>query len=199
MKEKWNERYSVPDFIYGTEPNEFFKEQLLKLPSGRLLLPGEGEGRNAVYAAKQGWHVDAFDFSEQAIKKAGDLANRNNVHINYTVSSYEVYTFPSLTYDAAGLIYAHMPSAIRRSIHRKIIRSLKPGGLIILEAFHKDQINYTSGGPKDIDLLYDEDELAKDFEGCELIILEKTKITLQEGLLHSGDAVVIRMSGKIPS
>jgi len=199
MKDKWNNRYSVPEYVYGTEPNEFFKDQLSKLPPGRLLLPGEGEGRNAVYAAKQGWHVDAFDFSDQAIKKARDLANRNNVHINYTASSYEAYIFPSLIYDAAGLIYTHMPSNIRKLFHRKIIRSLKPGGMIILEAFHKEQINYTSGGPKDVDLLYDEDELTKDFKGLELTILEKTKITLQEGLFHSGDAVVIRMSGKTPS
>jgi len=199
MKDKWNERYSAPDYVYGTEPNEFFKEQLSKLPPGRLLLPGEGEGRNAVYAATRGWKVDAYDFSEQAVRKAQNLAQQKNVNIHYTVSSYEDYKYPLQYYDAAGLIYTHMPPDIRSPVHKKIIRSLKPGGILILEAFHKEQINYSSGGPKDIDMLYDEKELTSDFEGLQVLLLEKKKIHLQEGTFHSGDAVVLRFVGKIVS
>jgi len=196
MKDKWNNRYSVPEYVYGTEPNEFFKEQLSKLPPGRLLLPGEGEGRNAVYAAKQGWHVDAFDFSDQADRKAQNLAQQKNVNIHYTVSSYENYNYPVHYYNAAGLIYTHMPPDIRSTIHEKIICSLKPGGKLILEAFHKEQINYSSGGPRDIDMLYDEEDLISDFDGLNMSVLEKKKITLREGALHSGDAVVVRFVGK---
>lgn len=196
MKEKWNERYSTPEFIYGSRPNEFFKQQLQNSTPGRLLLPGEGEGRNAIYAAKRGWTVDAFDYSEAAYKKARSLAESNRVNINYTVASYEEYNYPAQTYDAAGLIFTHMPSITRSTIHSMIIRSLKPGGIVILEAFHKEQIDYTSGGPKDIDMLYNEDELASDFEGLKIILLEKKMVKLQEGTFHSGDAVVVRMLGK---
>ncbi len=199
MKEKWNERYASPDFIYGTEPNAFFKQQLNKYTPGRLLLPGEGEGRNAVYAAKHGWTVDAFDLSKQAMKKAQYLARSRNVKINYTKATYEEYNYPHHTYDAVGLIYAHMPSIVRSIIHKQLIQSLKPSGVIILEAFHKDQLNYTSGGPKDIDMLFDEDELASDFEGIDILLLEKRKIHLQEGTFHSGDAVVVQMLGKATS
>jgi len=199
MKEKWNERYSAPEFIYGTEPNEFFKRQLNKLTYGRLLLPGEGEGRNAVYAAKLGWKVDAFDFSEAAKRKAQYLAESKNVTIQYTIASYTEFLFPPKKYDAIGLLYAHMPSMVRSTIHKKVIESLKPNGNVIFEAFHKDQLNYSSGGPKDPDMLYNEDELAEDFKELNIILLEKQKIHLAEGTFHKGDAVVVRMSGKIAS
>lgn len=199
MKDRWNERYSVSGYVYGTEPNEFFKKQIEKLSAGRLLLPGEGEGRNAAYAASLGWEVDAFDYSEQAFRKARSLAEQKNVNINYILSSYEDYKYPPQHYDAAGLIYIHIPPDIRQSIHRKIISSLKPGGKIMLEAFHKEQINYDTGGPKDPDMLYDEDELAGDFGSLEILILKKVKIVLTEGALHSGEAVVVRMAGeKVP-
>jgi len=199
MREIWNERYASPDFIYGTEPNEFFKEQILKLSPGKLLLPGEGEGRNAVYAASLGWQVDAFDYSEQAVGKAHTLAKQKNVNIHYALSSFEDYRYPVKHYDAAGLIYIHMPPDIRQSIHRKIIRSLKPGGIIMLEAFHKEQINYTTGGPKDIDMLYSENEVAEDFKELNIVSLGKMKTPLQEGILHAGHAVVIRFVGKVAS
>jgi len=91
--EFWDERYSSIEFVYGTEPNIFFKDELDKLKTGNILLLGEGEGRNAVYAAAQGWKVDAVDFSTIAKEKALKLANENNVKINYDVASLADYTF----------------------------------------------------------------------------------------------------------
>lgn len=70
MKEFWNGKYSSKEYIYGTEPNEYFKSALEKYRPGTILLPGDGEGRNAVYAAKKGWQVTAFDFSNAAKEKA---------------------------------------------------------------------------------------------------------------------------------
>ena len=82
----WDERYSSEEYVYGVEPNQFFKQVLDKIPvPGKLLLPGEGEGRNAVYAAKCGWLVDAYDQSINAQKKALKLAEINDVIINYSV------------------------------------------------------------------------------------------------------------------
>lgn len=196
MRDKWNERYASSDFVYGTEPNEFFRQQLRTHAPGRILLPGEGAGRNAVYAAKQGWTVDAFDFSEQAMNKALYLAASHNVNINYTTATYEEFNYPRSAYDAIGLIFVHMPSIMRTVIHKKFVQALKPNGVIILEAFHKEQLKYTSGGPKDIDMLYDEDELASDFENLEILLLEKSGLVLNEGTLHSGDAVIVRLVGK---
>ena len=92
-KDFWNSRYSEKEFAYGTDPNEFFKEQIDKIIPGRAIFLGEGEGRNAVYAAKLGWQVDAVDFSSSAKDKALKLAKENNVKINYVVSDLNDYDF----------------------------------------------------------------------------------------------------------
>ena len=82
MKEFWNERYYENGYAYGEEANIFFKEELLKLKPGNILLPAEGEGRNAVFAAKQGWEVEAFDISDVGKEKAIQLARKNGVNIS---------------------------------------------------------------------------------------------------------------------
>ena len=83
MKEFWDARYKDSAFAFGEEPNEYFKEQISNLKPGKLLMPAEGEGRNAVFAAKLGWDVHAFDQSLNGQKKAMDLALKNKVNINY--------------------------------------------------------------------------------------------------------------------
>lgn len=174
----WNDRYSSREFFYGTKPNAFFKEQLDKLEPGKLLLPGEGEGRNAVYAAQRGWKVDAFDISEKARSKALSFAVSKEVEISYTISLAEEFEVSESQYDAIGLIYFHLSTDIRRITHRKIIRGLKPGGCLILEAFSKKQLGKDSGGPQDLDMLYGQNELRKDFAELEIIKADPTKIEL---------------------
>ena len=136
----WNERYSSDEYVYGTEPNQFFKEQIQKInASGRLLLPGEGEGRNAVFAAKLGWNVDAFDQSSVAKMKAETLAKLNNVKINYSNVDLGKLIPQKNFYDCAAIIFVHLPPEIRSGFHSKIVESLKPNGKIILELFSKNQ------------------------------------------------------------
>ncbi len=121
----WDERYSTDDFIYGKVPNEFFRENLLKIRPGRLFLPGEGEGRNAVFAAQNGWVVDATDQSEVGKLKALKLASELEVKIDYSVCNISEYNFPENHYDAAALIFFHLPPDLRRKIHNKIIEIIK--------------------------------------------------------------------------
>lgn len=203
MKEKepkafWNDRYSSREFIYGTEANAFFKEQLDKLEPGKLLLPAEGEGRNAVYAARQGWTVDAFDLSKNARDKAFALAEKYDVSLNYQMSDYESIQIKPQSYDALALIYAHMDESIRRKIHRKLIEGLKPGGTLILEAFSKDQLGNDSGGPQDLEMLYDLNELLEDFEKLQIKHADANEIELKEGMHHEGTASVIRILAMKP-
>ncbi|MBC7125591.1 MAG: class I SAM-dependent methyltransferase, partial [Bacteroidales bacterium] len=157
IKNKWDERYAQKEYVYGKKPNEFFKQELAKHKPGKILLPAEGEGRNAVYAAKLGWEVYAFDSSSEAIKKAQQLASENNVEIHYTLSSFEEVDYPDDFFDLIGLFYAHTLS--RSDNHKKLIRFLKPKGAIILEGFSKEQIHYNSGGPRKIEMLFSEEEL----------------------------------------
>lgn len=194
MKEFWNERFDKEEFVYGTQPNEFFAEQLVNLNKGKILLLGEGEGRNAVFAAKKGWHVDAYDYSTSAKDKAETLAKDNNVRINYNLVDLVEFNPQNGIYDAVGLVYLHFPPEIRKQIHKKAVDSLKKGGKIIAQFFAKEQINNNSGGPKNIDMLYDLDELFEDFQDLELEIFEKVKIELNEGNYHVGSADVINLS-----
>lgn len=190
----WDERYSEPHYVYGTEPNEFFKDCLDKLMLGKLLLPGEGEGRNAVYAAKKGWDVTAIDFSEQAKIKAMKMAEENNVTINYIVSSASDYKYTEQEYDAAALVFVHFPREVREKAHKSIIKSLKTGGALIIEAFSKAQINNNSGGSKDVNALYSIEDLKNDFGELKITELAEYHIDLKEGPYHKGAADVIRFN-----
>lgn len=192
----WNQRFSGDEFIYGTEPNSFFKEQIIKLSPGKILLPGEGEGRNAVYAAKLGWSVDSVDFSSTAKLKAERLAEQNNVKINYHVEKLEMFSAAELSYDAVGIIFVHLDEKIRSEVHNKFYNSLKPGGIIIMEVFSKSQFGKTSGGPQDINMLYSEEDIRNSFPSIKFEYLAELKVNLSEGNFHSGEASVIRFIGK---
>lgn len=195
----WNERYSPDGYAYGKSPNVFYSTRLEDIDPGRILLPGEGEGRNAVYAASIGWKVDAFDQSSSGKIKALSLASEKDVEINYMVCNLEDYHFKHDYYDAVGLIYFHPDPSLRALLHKNVYETLKPGGSLILEAFHKDQLNRNSGGPRSLDLLFDEEMLLSDFRSFEFRLFEKKKILLNEGRFHHGEASVIRLHGIKPN
>ena len=188
----WNNRYSNNESVYGYTANVFFKQFIDKHKAGTLLLPCEGEGRNAIYAAASGWHVTAFDFSEIAVAKALQRAGKLGLTIQYTQNSLENY-IPTQSYDLIASIYVHMEAELRKSFHKKLIESLKPGGSIIMEAFNKNQINYQSGGPGDTKRMYSIEELASDFSSLSISLLEETITELTEGDFHKGKAAVIQL------
>ncbi|PVY42249.1 class I SAM-dependent methyltransferase [Pontibacter virosus] len=192
MQQFWNERYSQQKMVYGNEPNVFLKEQLQALTPGKILFPAEGEGRNAVYAARQGWSVLAFDYSEAGQAKALALAAKQGVSIDYRLADAGSFATEPESVDAVALIYAHLSSELRQSLHRKVQQWLKPGGIVILEAFHPKQLVYTSGGPKDEAMLYTADMVKRDFAGMAIILLEEKAIELSEGAYHSGPGFVTR-------
>lgn len=196
MKEFWEERYNEEEYSYGIGPNLFFKEQLDLLKTGKLLLPFEGEGRNAVYAASQGWDVVAFDFSAAGKKKAMQLAQQQNVKINYIISSWESFDFQTKAYDVVALIYAHLSSSIRTAFHHKVAQSLKKEGTLILEAFNKNQLGKTSGGPNNLDALFSIEDLRSDFQHVRLEHLSEQQTQLMEGKYHVGSAEILRLVAK---
>jgi 2-polyprenyl-3-methyl-5-hydroxy-6-metoxy-1,4-benzoquinol methylase len=196
MKQSWDERYNTLEYVYGREPNGFFSEELSKRTPGRLLLPGEGEGRNAVFAALSGWEVDAFDQSQVGRQKALDLAAETGVNITYKLSSLEDFSFVPDSYDAVALIYFHASPVQREYLHLKALESLRPGGIIILEGFHKEQLGRNTGGPGSLDMLFDEAMILSDFSKAEALYLEKNLLELNEGAFHQGEASVIRFSAR---
>jgi len=195
MKQFWNKRYDEDVFAYGTAPNQFLKDAIHYIPQGNILFVAEGEGRNAVFAAKKGLKVSAFDYSESGQQKALSLAQMHNVTIDYLVSDVLALPYEKESFDGLVLIFAHFPAEIRKHAHLKLLELLKPGGKIIFEAFEKEQLNYTSGGPKDIDMLFSEEEVKNEFPAISFDSLSTEKIVLDEGLFHQGEGVVVRFIG----
>jgi SAM-dependent methyltransferase len=195
MKEFWNERYAVGEYVYGRTPNTFFRRFIDNETPKTILLPSEGEGRNAVYAASKGWKVYAIDFSEVAREKAMQLADENKVKLHYEVADIVNWN-ENIKADCIGLIYAHFHTDIRGLLHSKLIEKVNPGGTVILEAFSKKQMNYDSGGPKSLDLLYDPEMLKNDFASLQIEFLQERTVDLDEGGYHSGEASVVRLIAK---
>lgn len=193
MENMWDKRYSQEEYVYGKEPNFFFKEHLLNYKPGKILLPAEGEGRNAVFAALSGWEVTAFDNSRVGQEKAMKLANELNVKVSYKIASYGDVNFEEETFDMIAFVYAHTFN--REQVHHKMLSYLKPGGIIILEGFSKEQINNNTGGPGNIDMLYSNDEIQSDFKTLSEKKVWMEEINLDESPFHSGVASVIRLIG----
>lgn len=198
---RWNERFSNAEFVYGELPNEYFREQIDKLPVGKILLPAEGEGRNGVYAARLGWQVSAFDISAQGKIKALTLAEKNNVTLDYQVGELHTLNYTSGQFDAMALIYAHFPTEIKSRMHKALSEYVRTGGVLIFEAFSKNHLQYnanneTVGGPREIGMLFSKKELLSDFPHYEVLELEEKVIELNEGPFHSGTGSVIRFVGR---
>lgn len=190
----WDQRYAEAGFAYGEEPNRFLREQIDLLEPGSLLLPAEGEGRNAVWAATRGWEVHAFDTSTVGRDKALAMARRRGVEITYELRSVmEDLADLEGRMDAVGLVFMHLPEEFRRVAHHGVTRCLRPGGTLIMEAFSKEQLERGTGGPRDLELLYETADLEEDFAQLEIRSIERCDVELDEGRYHMGVASVVRL------
>lgn len=200
MKEFWNQRYASESYAYGESPNIWFKSRLESLPPGRILLPADGEGRNGVFAATLGWEVVCFDISEEGRKKALQLAEKRGVSIDYQLASVDDFIADAASFDVVALIYAHFPATVRRQWHRRLEGFLKPGGLVLMEAFSMSHLSYVLkdpkiGGPRDREMLYEASEIALDFSECRPVLQEECEVQLEEGDFHIGTGHVVRYIG----
>ncbi|MCP9767396.1 class I SAM-dependent methyltransferase [Lacihabitans sp. LS3-19] len=191
MKEFWNERYNETEYAYGENPNVYVEEKLKQFNKGKILFPCEGEGRNATYAAKNGWVVFACDISEEGKIKAEKLAQKYDTNFDYQVCDILDYQAEENSFDAIVLVFAHFPESIRKKVHHKLLSLLKPGGVIILEGFNKKQLGNPSGGPKVLEMLFSKEMLLEDFEECEVLELVEKPTILSEGNYHNGTAEII--------
>lgn len=200
MINHWDERYAQEAYAYGEEPNAFLQQELQRLTPGNILFPAEGEGRNAVFAARHGWKVWAFDQSTEGRKKALALADKHGVQIDYLVEDYKKLPYQPDQFDVIALIYAHFPTEIKSDIHKHLLQFLKPGGKIIFEAFSKKHLEYVQnnpkvGGPKEAGMLFSAEELQNDFSDFDVQYLKEEIIELSEGLYHNGTGSVMRFIG----
>ncbi len=202
MNTDWNKRYSSEEYVYGKQPNDFFRTIMETLSPGKILLPAEGEGRNGVYAALKKWNVTAFDSSVVALQKALKFARENDVQMIYHLCDYPDFNCHEADFDVIAFIYAHVPSLQKSAYYRNLLPCLKPGGKVIFEAFSKKQEKQQqndpqAGGPRDSGMLFSLEEVEEIFSGFRILRLEEKEIFLSEGFGHTGTSSVIQcVAGK---
>ena len=185
----WNERYDTDEFIFGIEPNRYLKSVALKYlkPGRQVLCVADGEGRNSVWLAQQGCHVAAFDLSPNAIKKAQQLAKQLGVKVEYQLSDCESFDWSENAYDSVVAIFIQFYGPEMRSeLFRKMIASLKPGGVLILQGYTPKQLEYKTGGPSQIENLYTEDMVKDLLQSLKIQEMVLTEEVISEGQAHDG-------------
>ena len=191
----WDQRYGNDAYIYGTQPNSFLEENA-KLLVGPVLSLAEGEGRNAVFLASLGLDVLGVDGSEVGLAKARVLAKSKGVIVHTEVADLATVVPQENCYNSVVSISCHLPSEIRRRLHRLVERSLKPGGIFLLEGYSKSQLEKNTGRPKDSDLLTGCSDLEEDFPNCDFILSQEIEREVIEGEYNSGLASVVQFIAK---
>ncbi|MEW4561778.1 class I SAM-dependent methyltransferase [Bremerella sp. JC770] len=191
VKQFWNERFGREEYIYGTAPNTFLEQSVHTFPSGgNVLCIAEGEGRNALFLGKQGHQVHAVDLSIEGKAKAERLAQENGVSLQYTICDLNDFEYGENRWDAIVSIFAHVDSASRANIYPKAIASLKEGGVFLLESYHPKQLEYGTGGPKDVNMLVTLEDLRPLFPGMTIVHEAELERDVTEGSFHTGNAYV---------
>lgn len=195
----WNEKYSAAHYIFGTKPNEFLAQNFNVFPEGNILCLAEGEGRNAVFLAKQGYTVTAVDASLAGLDKARKLAAENNVTVEFIHDDMEKYDLGNEKWDGIVSIFFHIPGNIRRELHRKVVVGLKNGGVMLLEAYTPEQHKHGTGGPPTADstmaadLMMTAELLTQELEGLQFSHILELEREVVEGTDHSGTAAVVQV------
>lgn len=189
----WDERFSQHEPVYGEAPNAFLAEQSSRFrPGMTLLVPGDGYGRNGIWLATRGFDVHTVDLSQVGVERALKNAHAAGVSMTIEQSDLTTWNWPVDHFDGVFAIFLHLPPADRAKVHASIVRTVKPGGLIVLQAFCPAQLQHTSGGPKQVELLYTAEILRRDFSPTEPLLLEEKETCIEEGPLHSGPAAVVQ-------
>ncbi len=198
----WDQQFSADTFKYGTQANDFLRDQAHRLsPKSDVLLPGDGEGRNSVWLAQQGHRVTAMDSSEVGLQKAQNLAHQHGVALQVVLANLEHWEPKPESADAVVLTYVHLPELLRPTAHQRLAKALRPGGWFMLEAFHPEQLSFQSGGPKQASMLYTTKMIQADLAAVASMAFTEVmawegEILLDEGSGHQGRAYVTRYIGQ---
>jgi SAM-dependent methyltransferase len=188
----WDQRFAQAEPVYGENPNAYLRAQAHRLvPGCKVLVPGDGYGRNGIWLARQGLRVSTVDLSPVGVERARKSAQTAGLAISIEEADLATWTWPVGEFDAVASIFLHLPPEVHQQIHAQMLGALKPAGLLIIEAFTPAQLQHSSGGPKQLELLYTAEILRKDFAMAEVLELLEVEIDLDEGRLHRGRAAVV--------
>ena len=188
----WDERFAQAEPVYGEEPNAYLRAQAHRLTPGcKVLVPGDGYGRNGIWLARQGFRVTTVDLSPIGVERARQSAQAAGLAMTIEEADLATWTWPVGEFDAVASIFLHLPPDLRPRIHLQMLATLKPGGLLVIEAFTPAQLQHSSGGPRQVELLYTAEILRGDFAAADALELLEVEINLDEGRLHKGRAAVV--------
>jgi SAM-dependent methyltransferase len=192
---QWDERYAADEYVYGTEPNDFLLAEYLRIPAGgAVLCLADGEGRNGVFLAQQGYQVTSVDASSVGLAKAQKLASTSGVHLITIHTDLSDFDMGENRWDGIVSVFCHVPQELRMCLHGTINHALRPGGIFILEAYTPDQLkNHTGGPPASMsDRLMTAAHLENELSACAVISCRELTREIHEGTLHNGHSSVVQ-------
>jgi SAM-dependent methyltransferase len=194
--EQWESRYATSEYVFGTEPNHFLAETRPMLPiKGKALAVADGEARNGVWLARQGLEVLSLDFSQVAQEKGRQLARKHDVLVNFELADVHRWSYPNATYDVVVEIFAQFSTPAQRALKwTGMRRTLKPGGLLILQGYTPKQLQYATGGPRQLENLYTREMLEQAFAGFKNMRFVEEEREMREGVRHNGMSAVIGLT-----
>jgi SAM-dependent methyltransferase len=188
----WDERYSSEEYVYGTRPNKFLEENVDHLPKGKVLSLAEGEGRNAVFLAQQGYSVTAVDASLVGLNKARKLAEENGVVVEFIHADLADYDLGENKWDGIVSIFCPLPSSLRRQLYKKVEAGLKRNGVFLLEAYTPHQLKHGTGGGNSADVMQSKESLRLELAGLQFRHLIELERDVREGIYHTGIGAVVQ-------
>ena len=196
--QRWEQRFAVPDYAFGKEPNYFLASCKPLLPrSGRALAVADGEGRNGVWLAEQGLDVVSLDFSPSAQRKARALAKERGVTVNFLQGDVHTFDYPATAFDVVAEIFTQFSTPAERAMKWAGMRkALKPSGLLIIQGYTPKQLQYGTGGPKEIENLYTRVMLEEAFRDFHDMTIVEEELELHEGTSHGGMSAVINLTAR---
>ena len=196
----WNDRYSAPGYLFGTDPAAFLRREAGRLTAGQTALcVADGEGRNSVFLAELGLNVTAMDGSDVAVTKARTLAAARRVSVDFHVSDICEWDWRAHRFDVvAGIFFQFAGPALRDEIFAGMVQSLAPGGLLMLHGYTPAQLDYNTGGPRVLENLYTADLLSDRFKDLDILHLAEYEADLAEGSRHVGRSALIDLVAQKP-
>jgi len=193
MPTLWDQRYETVEYRYGKAANDFLRSMAKHLPLGNCLCLAEGEGRNAVFLAELGHQVTAVDNSRVGLDKAQTLANERGVQIETRLADLADFKIEPESWDSIISIYCHVDGEIRPTLHRKVVTGLRPGGVLVLEAYRPEQLSYGTGGPPTVEKLMSLPQLREELAGLDFQHALELEREVIEGDLHTGLGAVVQV------
>jgi SAM-dependent methyltransferase len=194
----WDERYSEEGYIYGTAPNDFLAANYQRMPKGNVLCLADGEGRNSVFLAEQGYTVTAVDASSVGIEKGKRLAAERGVKVESIHADLAEFSIEPNHWQGVVSIFAHVPPPVRKRIHGQVVAGLVPGGVLLLEAYTPKQLEFGTGGPPVPELTMDLERLEAELAGLDFQLAEEMERDVVEGKYHTGRGAVVQLIATKP-